>query len=1165
MSNSKYPEKIDTSVEIPTARDNITEISSDILNSYKSAILAIEKTLGINPQGTSGNTVANRISQSLDENGNLKKESILKAGILSGPIINKDVSDSAGIEENKLKLNFPTQLLQNEISILDQQINDLIVALNEFGTKLAVHINLGSLNRHNALSINVEEAITVGSADSLQELENKTLQQTVEDLFSRHIKYTGEFISETNNSHFANQIYFDNSGVNNIIRSNDIQGAVEDLANVNDLALSNALLNLNSNGVLRRGTTFDKNNNPYSKNILQNILVTYTKGSGTTKTNINLLEPIQPSQDINEFDVINLSGFINEEDNKDYVISGTIFDINNNLLTIQVFGSPTSDFSGTLTANVYKNSYTNYNAASLLTAVRPRKNKSNTPDIQIANPNSATIISKNCRPNEITTTQNSFIIRIDDQTDHTINVYDSNITEQTIDSIINKINEYVVDNNLNFLAYKYKNIESFDIALVHNLPNLAEEKIRTIEIKNSSTNDAVDALGFSYAIGTKYEGISGNSYFINGKVKDISNDISTLTFSDIEIISGTNTLRLFNNDFSNYKLRVGDLIYIEDAAVSSDSGTYRVSSYLNDTVEVEKSTPFSGFMNIDSTVFLIKTNVNIGELTFEEVSSSTGSILFDIFLLEDSFYYKKRLEIGGTLISGGFYAGVTNVSKNFIKSSETASISITTNGLARLQDPSGNFGPYVFVGETGTYKLFSNDEFSFIEIKVLATSNPSINISATIYGNSEISNSAYLLSRGLFSTTLGRVLGYTTSSGIPILLDKRITGVVDPSVISNTFVEKYIEGPRHELRGDGVIRGLETTNLRNMGSYNLIDISAGVCYVNGIRKEISAKIDFVIPNSNVYIGIDSFGSLLVEEEDVNGNSTFISNPFAYLAYVSNEIIDLRYFISQIDNKISKEIIVSKEKNFGHFSDIKTAVNFAKKFKNLNLNSLSPKIHIRSGEYIVDSAIIIDFDVEITGDGPNTVITKSNSFAAGSALISGNVSPIDTVFYIGNLSTNSSADMLRGISISNLTYKVSSSLSDIGSFISIGESINTSSNQQKRFLFTNLNFIGNITMSTTKGEYFMIVGFADDTTFVPVDDTYGNISITNCSYTFSGLEYGPCILRDSAGNTFDGIIATNNIGRKLSPNVLDTTFDVFEVNSNATLNNIIEANNITVIN
>jgi hypothetical protein len=99
MGRSKYPEKYDTSVEIPQIRGNIHEIGVDVLNSIRSAILQIEHTLGINPQGSLTNTVSDRLSKSLDANGNIRKEAFDKAGVLYGPISNESVAKTAAIEE----------------------------------------------------------------------------------------------------------------------------------------------------------------------------------------------------------------------------------------------------------------------------------------------------------------------------------------------------------------------------------------------------------------------------------------------------------------------------------------------------------------------------------------------------------------------------------------------------------------------------------------------------------------------------------------------------------------------------------------------------------------------------------------------------------------------------------------------------------------------------------------------------------------------------------------------------------------------------------------------------------------------------------------------------------------------------------------------------------
>ena len=131
MGKSKYPNKLDTSLEIPAVRDNIVEVGSDVLNSLRSAVFNIERALGINPQGSTGNTVASRINRSLDGNGNILKEALDRAGLISGPISNNDVSKVAGIDESKLNLNYPTSLLQDEISQLIRQIDVITKTLEE--------------------------------------------------------------------------------------------------------------------------------------------------------------------------------------------------------------------------------------------------------------------------------------------------------------------------------------------------------------------------------------------------------------------------------------------------------------------------------------------------------------------------------------------------------------------------------------------------------------------------------------------------------------------------------------------------------------------------------------------------------------------------------------------------------------------------------------------------------------------------------------------------------------------------------------------------------------------------------------------------------------------------------------------------------------------------
>ena len=100
----------DTLNTIRRLLDNYPDRIVDVLNSLRSAIFNIEKTLGINPQGATGNTVAARLSNVIDDNGNIKKEALDRSNLLSGPIADSDVSKTAAISESKLRLEYPTTL-----------------------------------------------------------------------------------------------------------------------------------------------------------------------------------------------------------------------------------------------------------------------------------------------------------------------------------------------------------------------------------------------------------------------------------------------------------------------------------------------------------------------------------------------------------------------------------------------------------------------------------------------------------------------------------------------------------------------------------------------------------------------------------------------------------------------------------------------------------------------------------------------------------------------------------------------------------------------------------------------------------------------------------------------------------------------------------------------
>ena len=121
---SDYPKKIDGSASLPLVRNNIVEAGADTINKIREAVINIEIALGIEPQGAM-TSLSDRISKSIDENGEIKNSAIAKLNVISGPIVNSDVDQAAKISESKLNLDYSTQYLKSEI------ISLIIVLLSE--------------------------------------------------------------------------------------------------------------------------------------------------------------------------------------------------------------------------------------------------------------------------------------------------------------------------------------------------------------------------------------------------------------------------------------------------------------------------------------------------------------------------------------------------------------------------------------------------------------------------------------------------------------------------------------------------------------------------------------------------------------------------------------------------------------------------------------------------------------------------------------------------------------------------------------------------------------------------------------------------------------------------------------------------------------------------
>jgi hypothetical protein len=668
---SKYPNKIDSSSEIPVVRDGITEVSSEFFNSLRSAIIQIEKTLGINPQGSTGQTVGDRISTSLDQSGNLSRDALVRSNVLFGQVTNDNVASNASIDETKLNLTVPTTVLQSEISEISSLLNTFTERLDQLAGVLNLHISPYASGRHKATSINVESADQVTSTTSANSLDISNLQSALERLYSHHINFVGS-TSVDNKSHNANQIYFDNTKISDLTSFQNLQNVVEDIAEINSEALRDAFSYLNSNGL----TLFGRKTSKFefldeNDKILDQSAVTFSP-SGRSYTKVTFVNPILFTGQINVFDILKIDRSTLFIDDGDYYIKS--YEVSGNfILSIEIFGSLKTISTGFVLVSAYKNSYDYNNKNSLNSTVKPRLLYTNTPEVAICHPNAATIVSSNFDITKLVEGEISNLkIVVDDYKEFEFSLYNDDLAydQQSIDSVVESLNKQFLTNNIPVLAYKIRMPSCYELAISHIIPDVSGDLTkRSLMISNPDNFDGTNAFGFSSALNIKYYGKYGNPLHLNGSLIKDFYSINLFNSTQIQILSGTKRISLISGLFSSYGIEVGDTLYIYSPENILDEVVCRVGSISDEHIDVDDlTTPFVSSLNEDSVVFILKNTVKVSDLNFEVVSDSDGYLIIDaLYDKGGRLFFNKRAEVSNFIQNGGINITVIDISPGYLK------------------------------------------------------------------------------------------------------------------------------------------------------------------------------------------------------------------------------------------------------------------------------------------------------------------------------------------------------------------------------------------------------------------------------------------------------------------------------------------------------------------
>lgn len=132
-----YPDALDTDAEIEFISDNLSEMGAQVINQIREALFAIEGVLGVSPAGSAGD-VAAFLAVAHQANGHLKASELSGLGLVTLPITNIQVGDSAGIAEYKLDLTYST----SDLHTLIVSNSNLLTSLNSFTNTIFGDFNL---------------------------------------------------------------------------------------------------------------------------------------------------------------------------------------------------------------------------------------------------------------------------------------------------------------------------------------------------------------------------------------------------------------------------------------------------------------------------------------------------------------------------------------------------------------------------------------------------------------------------------------------------------------------------------------------------------------------------------------------------------------------------------------------------------------------------------------------------------------------------------------------------------------------------------------------------------------------------------------------------------------------------------------------------------------
>ena len=994
---SKYPSNLDDDSSLPSVIDGSTEISGEVINALKAAVLAVQRAIGADPQGSLADLVA-RLAVSINDDGTLKSSALVVAAI-----VNSQVAAAAGIEESKLALDFSTQFLRDQITSNDIDIQVLQSALAQLIADFSSH-HLSGAFPHDSDQILLDSAYPSSTPPWLTGISGTTVADAIRELADALAAHTSPSAVA---AHAASNISV--AGSFSYITASNVQEALEELEALRGEELRQHLDDAHSNGI----SAWENDPLGWNRN-----LQLYPSSGTAAATVISRYVVDFGSDALRDFKVAR--GEVLVFGNEAYVIAevgprvGTGSKPTLDSTQLELF-RPLPVASGIIQAAIFGKSSVSNLKSALAAATFPGTSTADT--LLLARPNAAKAVSLGLNPLFIdascelhmqvaTGASTSKSVVVDSL--HLDRTGVTPVLKVTTASIAERIN-YVLcsaaaGNAVPAAAY----VIGSEIAIIHNWSDSADYWLE-ITSDTAAAARGSELCGF----GSNGAGVVGfRSYpTITGRfsVNGINHQDFASYYSGTATISGS-TIGI-TGSVSDLGIVPGHVVHVISTTTSAEIGSYQITAVGPSTVQVGVA------LTADPAAVI---RIDASSVSLADIDGSPNAIISEIFVDRDGFtgaFMRASAQEG---ISG---IEIVDVSDSRLAGTETLVSTSPSAGQLSLQFNGAAASNAKVIRDSllGKVRVYDRTGMSWVDLQASGTAST---------GSTQLEFYDHTDEEEMFEIASVRFF----DRRIRAISDKRLFGSLGLDELREDVTQAYVETPLAELRSSGVVRGFGViTDNVDAASVSpnyptgtrMVLIDGGVAYVDGVRVEQTSQYVAIPPLNGTYFVCINVGGLFQVVAETDFSLSEIIEGFAgslvpllSVARTSTPAItslSIAYNIANIDERV--DAVLDLTNHFvGNFSNMQAAIAYLNAYpfeERARLRIISRRASSSADDIIV-AGLTAPASIQI--DGYLRELRVSSDCTVGSDTFSGRPEPHASTLIIGSSSFTASNLILSSVTV-----------------------------------------------------------------------------------------------------------------------------------------------------